>query len=274
MSKAKHRDGEHARSENLHENENFDFLFSARKSTELFHKFACLRYGIPAFQYFKHVFNPLFTCSDLDNRPQPLVTRYRSLALTVMSDPIAAEKEPAPDATLSGNAADDGKKGASKREKLIRPRGKRGGAKNRKSKDAEIKSEAAKAKVKAKGKVQAETKATAKKDAPKSAVAEESTEEKTAHSLKIASFHTLLKRIAQTKDPKEKLKLEKQLVEEHGGIDAYQKESLKGRDRLNGGETGKWLSEQLAEPWKLKQQKHGQRKVRDRSAPLMIWPTC
>ncbi|KDN43190.1 hypothetical protein K437DRAFT_225796 [Tilletiaria anomala UBC 951] len=84
----------------------------------------------------------------------------------------------------------------------------------------------------------------------------------TAHSVAIAGFHTLLKRIAQCQDPREKERLRQQMDETYGGLDGYQKESLKGRDRHNAGETGKWLVQQVGPIWKAEQEASGKRRIR------------
>ncbi len=139
-----------------------------------------------------------------------------------------------------------------KNGKLIRPRGKRGGVKHHKKA-----ADAGGDEDKGKGKKAGGAKASGEKKAKSSA------SEPTEHSVKIAAFHTLLKRIAQAKEgSKEKKKLEKQLEEEHGGLGAYQQESLKGKDRLHAGETGKWLAEQLGDKWAAHQEQHGKRKLR------------
>jgi 25S rRNA (adenine2142-N1)-methyltransferase len=111
----------------------------------------------------------------------------------------------------------------SKREPLRRPRGKRGGAKNQKKPKSSISAEASdpKAGIKA---------------AP----------EPSAHSLLIANFHTIEKKLSQTTDEKEKKKLiaEREAL---GGLKAYQDASLIGADSSKGGESGKWIVKALKE---------------------------
>ena len=113
------------------------------------------------------------------------------------------------------------KKAKSKREPLRRPRGKRGGIKNRKDKSS-------------------------------TSVKLTSTEGKQngkltgMHAMQIAQFHTLEKQLAQTQDEKERAKILKQ-QEALGGLQAYQDASLFGGDKQRGGETGKWCAQQLME---------------------------
>lgn len=117
-----------------------------------------------------------------------------------------------------------------KREPLRRPRGKRGGVKHQpKSKSSTSASKGPAAAVKGKGKGKDVEKSKGKKEA------------NSDHAEKIAKFHALEKKIAQTDDADEKARLR----EEQGGLDAYQDASLFGGDRQRGGESGKWCAEQL-----------------------------
>ncbi|PWN93442.1 hypothetical protein FA10DRAFT_264093 [Acaromyces ingoldii] len=129
-------------------------------------------------------------------------------------------------------AGKDGSKGK-KREPLRRPRGKRGGVKHQrkeKSSTSSSKGPAAVVKGKVKGQGKSEGKGRGKNDKPPS-----------DHAAKIAKFHALEKKIAQTDDAEEKARLR----EEQGGLDAYQDASLFGGDRQRGGESGKWCAEKL-----------------------------
>ncbi|CAO1635220.1 unnamed protein product [Parajaminaea phylloscopi] len=103
-----------------------------------------------------------------------------------------------------------------KKTKLVRPRGKRGGAKNRPAK--------------AKGKVSAEDKVV----------------QASEHSKRIAKYHSLEKELARTDDDKRRKEI---LAEQEalGGINAYQNDSLLGSDKTRGGESGKWCAKQLAD---------------------------
>lgn len=110
-----------------------------------------------------------------------------------------------------------------KREPLRRPRGKRGGIKNRKDKSSITK----------KVTNEKQTKTTS---SPKVAM----------HATQIAQFHTLEKKLAQTQDEKERAIILQQ-QEALGGLQAYQDASLFGGDKQRGGETGKWCAQQLME---------------------------
>lgn len=62
----------------------------------------------------------------------------------------------------------------------------------------------------------------------------------------ISLFHSLEKQLSQTTDPL----LRKQILrkqEQLGGLEAYQRWSVRGGDGTKGGETGKWLVKQLFE---------------------------
>jgi 25S rRNA (adenine2142-N1)-methyltransferase len=116
----------------------------------------------------------------------------------------------------------------SKRVPLRRPRGKRGGIKNRKDKSS------ASASTKA-GENQKNAKSNSNK-ATSTAI----------HATQIALFHTLEKQLAQTEDEKERRKIIEQ-QKSLGGLQAYQDASLFGGDKQRGGETGKWCAQQLME---------------------------
>lgn len=117
-------------------------------------------------------------------------------------------------------------KSNSKRVPLRRPRGKRGGIKNRKDKSS--------ASTKA-GENQKNAKSNSKKIATTA-----------MHATQIALFHTLEKQFAQTEDEKERRKIIEQ-QKSLGGLQAYQDASLFGGDKQRGGETGKWCAQQLME---------------------------
>lgn len=112
-------------------------------------------------------------------------------------------------------------KSKNKRTPLRRPRGKRGGVKNQKkpksSTSTAITSPAAK---------------------------ETAAATPSAHSLLIAAFHALEKKLAQTSDEAERAKLIAER-EKLGGLKAYQDASLVGVDKHKGGESGKWIVQTL-----------------------------
>lgn len=117
--------------------------------------------------------------------------------------------DPFPQMEPSTNAteADPVSTAQSKKRKLVRPRGKRGGVKNK----------------------------------PK-----ESKPATSSHSQKIAAFHVLEKQLAQTTDPiKRRVILAEQ--KKLGGLEVYQNASLTGGDKLKGGESGKWCAGVLKE---------------------------
>ncbi|EPQ29754.1 uncharacterized protein PFL1_02973 [Pseudozyma flocculosa PF-1] len=127
----------------------------------------------------------------------------------------------------------DGKK------KLIRQRGKRGGAKNNK-KTSSSTSDAVRANKAGKPTKDAEVKA----DAAKKVKKDKNSDAPSEHSLRIARYHTLEKELARTTDPAEQARIKAE-QEQLGGLEAYQEDSLKGGDRLKGGESGKWCAEQV-----------------------------
>jgi 25S rRNA (adenine2142-N1)-methyltransferase len=105
------------------------------------------------------------------------------------------------------------------RSPLRRPRGKRGGIKNRKPTSSSTSSS-------------------------KSGVA--SGQVGLSHTQRIARFHTLEKELARTEDEGKRRQLLRE-QEKLGGLKAYQDASLFGGDRQRGGETGKWSAQALAE---------------------------
>lgn len=137
-------------------------------------------------------------------------------------------------ATATPTAQVKKEEASGKRKKLIRPRGKRGGVKHHKKGAAA----AAGATATAVGVAAAAKKA-------KSQAGKKDKEAKTEHSLRIAKFHTLEKELARTTDPEERARIENE-QQQLGGLAAYQEDSLRGGDKLKGGESGKWCAEQLA----------------------------
>lgn len=115
-----------------------------------------------------------------------------------------------------------------KRKKLIRERGKRGGVKNKR-------------------KSSTSATASAPADASKTkANAKAGTAAATEHAVRIAAFHTLEKELARTSEPG----LRAQLLakqEKLGGLESYQDASLKGGDKMKGGESGKWCAQVFKE---------------------------
>jgi len=119
------------------------------------------------------------------------------------------------------------------KKKLIRPRGKRGGVKHKKH--PKTKSSISEEKSASKDLSSKETTTT-----PTTTVAGGPS----PHSLLIASFHALEKKLAQATDEAEIKKL-LQEREALGGLKAYQDASLVGADKLKGGESGKWIVQTL-----------------------------
>lgn len=126
------------------------------------------------------------------------------------------------------------KKSKGKKKKLIRPRGKRGGVKH--AKHPKTKSSTSEEKSASK----------AAKPAKTTAPTNTASDGPSAHSLLIASFHALEKKLAQTNDEAERKKL---LMEREalGGLKAYQDASLAGVDKVKGGESGKWIVQTIRE---------------------------
>lgn len=166
------------------------------------------------------------------------------------SKPLKASVATAADATATPSVKKN------KKNKLIRPRGKRGGVKNRKPSDKKdstkgkanvgksakgnvVASDAAKAAVKGKApskKALAEDGAAAAAD-PADADASAST----PHSIRIARYHALEREFhspATTEDRRAEILVEQEAM---GGIEAYQDDSALGADKQRGGESGKWL---------------------------------
>ena len=150
-------------------------------------------------------------------RPQPQLTKMT----TVDNDAEAGPSKPA------AVAATKSKKG-----KLIRPRGKRGGKKHHRSTPTPAK-------------------------AAKAASTSSSSAARTQHSLRIAHFHRLEKEKARLLSAREReeegddaaratrlaeIEAEQEAL---GGLDAYQDDSLTGSASHRGGESGKWLAQQM-----------------------------
>lgn len=115
----------------------------------------------------------------------------------------------------------------SKKTKLIRPRGKRGGVKNRKSSDNTSTTEKNKSKnIKNNGNPGGKN---------------DSSASTSSHTTRIAHYHALEKELhapSTTEERRAEILLEQESM---GGIDAYQNDSVFGGDKLRGGESGKWL---------------------------------
>lgn len=108
-----------------------------------------------------------------------------------------------------------------KKSKLIRPRGKRGGAKNRKASTVKAKSKAS--------------------DSSNAVITSDADSTSQTHTARIARYHALEKEYhspATTDERRAAILVEQ---EEMGGIDAYQDDSVFGGDKQRGGESGKWL---------------------------------
>ncbi|PWN22561.1 hypothetical protein BCV69DRAFT_236707, partial [Microstroma glucosiphilum] len=142
-----------------------------------------------------------------------------------------------------------------KRTKLIRPRGKRGGAKNRKP-SAKSATERAQKTGELVKKVEKRLKA-----ATEDVVGEEDSESPspeaeapTAHSLQISHFHALLKELNQPYITTERRLAIEAEIDSFGGLEAYQDASLIGADKTKGGESGKWCAAALREI--VKENKH------------------
>ncbi|UZJ56154.1 hypothetical protein CBS101457_005474 [Exobasidium rhododendri] len=140
-------------------------------------------------------------------------------------------EEPKTSATMGDANVKAETKSKGKKKKLIRPRGKRGGVKHAKH-------------PKVKSSISEET--SASKDTSAKPVKAPTTDGPSAHSLLIASFHALEKKLAQATDEAERKKL---LMEREslGGLKAYQDASLAGVDNLKGGESGKWIMQTVRE---------------------------
>lgn len=149
----------------------------------------------------------------------PLAVQLTEIVKTASMADEKVIKADAPSTVLAATSPSSKKKKSKTRTPLRRPRGKRGGIKNRKPSGKEG---------------QREEEGTVKRAAQK------------AHALQIARFHTLEKKLAQTKDEEERARL---LAEQTtlGGLQAYQDASLFGGDKSRGGETGKWCAGALAE---------------------------
>lgn len=149
---------------------------------------------------------------------------------------------PAENATASNDAQPQEAPGSSstKKGKLIRPRGKRGGVKHQKGnakKQTEVKQAAAKEARKGKGKAK-ENDAGMPTDAKAEPVGP------AEHAEKIAKFHTLLKQLEQAKTADEKDEIQAGL-DSLGGLAQYQAWSLTGSAKSGQTPTSKWAMEAL-----------------------------
>lgn len=147
------------------------------------------------------------------------ISRHKDTRVTDRS--MSAPTEESDKVKIIKPTGDNKKKNSSsKKEPLRRPRGRRGGVKNPNK-----------------------AKSSAATDATKSIKGKE-VAAPTPHSLLIAAFHTIEKKLAQTTDKAERKKLldEKEML---GGLKAYQDASLLGADKRKGGESGKWITQGL-----------------------------
>jgi len=157
--------------------------------------------------------------------------------------PATVPAVPAP-----GSAASLIKKTGGQKKGLIRTRGKRGGAKNRKSDSKSSivggKQGGEKGEKSSKGKKKAEgVEGNAQASSSTKAKGKASDVLPSEHSLSIGAFHMLEKKIARESDPVQKALLIKKR-NESGGLEAYQLASQKGAEL---GESGKWCAESLME---------------------------
>ncbi|KAJ9477526.1 25S rRNA (adenine(2142)-N(1))-methyltransferase [Pseudozyma hubeiensis] len=154
---------------------------------------------------------------------------------TAAASPVAVA-EPAAPAASSDQAPTTTKRG-----KLIRPRGKRGGIKNRKggpaSKQADVQQSAVKGARKAK--------ANGTSDAVEHTDSNAAPVPPAEHAEKIAKFHTLLKQLEQAKSAAEKDEIQSGL-DSLGGLAQYQAWSLTGSAKAGQTPTSKWCMEALA----------------------------
>lgn len=138
------------------------------------------------------------------------------------------------DGKVKSSLQESKNKKKNKKNKLIRPRGKRGGVKNRKPSDKAASTEK-------KGKKSASEAAAS----PSGKEDEEDSPKPTPHSVRIARYHALERELhspATTAERKEEILLEQESM---GGLDAYQDDSRFGADKQRGGESGKWLASTL-----------------------------
>ncbi|KAK0558276.1 25S rRNA (adenine2142-N1)-methyltransferase [Tilletia horrida] len=148
-------------------------------------------------------------------------------------------------AATSAGAADEKVK-LKKKNKLIRPRGKRGGIKKKHVKD-ELTGRWSRTNIPATPRKADQTKKGGKQkkpDGPHAEGEEEAEEEgSTAHASHISRFHALTKRLASASTPPaERAQIEAEL-NELGGLEAYQDASLTGA--CAGGESGRWVGSAL-----------------------------
>lgn len=155
-----------------------------------------------------------------------------------MSSPsLVQEAEPSTASTAPTTKKPGDAPKKNKKNKLIRPRGKRGGVKNRKS----TSSTSTKV-VKAAGDAAKKQQPTVKDGKVK----KDGVADRPEHALRIARYHTLEKELARTTDEDRREAILKE-QQELGGIDGYQNDSIFGGDKQRGGESGKWCALQLEE---------------------------
>lgn len=170
--------------------------------------------------------------------------------------------------------------GKTGKHKLIRPRGKRGGAKNRKktSAAAQVSKTRAIAKTPTKAGREARTGAADARVGPggssnstSNGTGNGTSKGQRSHTQQIAEYHTLQKRLAQAKAAAASgtsgvrgtlavAKVEAELA--NADLAGYQAWSLQGQGLHNAGETSKWLVKALGPAWKAHQEEHGRRRVR------------
>jgi 25S rRNA (adenine2142-N1)-methyltransferase len=148
-----------------------------------------------------------------------------------MSSAVEEIKETTHDAGAEEGATVAVTKSKGKKKLLRRPRGKRGGVKHQKH---------------PKTKSSTSEEKSASKDISTKSTSTTSASTPSPHSLLIASFHALEKKLAQATDEVERKKL-LQERDDLGGLKAYQDASLLGADKVKGGESGKWIVQTLKE---------------------------
>lgn len=179
-----------------------------------------------------------------------------------------APHEAAPPAVDPKSAAT---KPTKKKHRLIRPRGKRGGAHNRK-KTSSTSTPGKPGKAGDTSKPNKSSKNS--KSGPNNnenaqlTSSEPASQLSSAHAQKIAEYHTLQKRLAQAKAalnrPGEAVQAQLQVSDleaQLADLSAYQQQSLTGEVRFNAGQTSKWLVTAFGAEWKKYQEQHGKRRV-------------
>lgn len=168
---------------------------------------------------------------------KPGIKAQKKAAEAAVAEAGSAEAPPAETSTGSETQA----QAASKKGKLIRPRGKRGGVKHHKNsggKKADVKQAAQKEARKAKGDAAKPTNADNGMDIKAEPVGP------AEHAEKIAKFHTLLKQLEQAKTAEEKDEIQAGL-DSLGGLAQYQAWSLTGSAKSGQTPTSKWCMEAL-----------------------------